>query len=68
MRKKERYEKVINWFQEMYLWPKQNYITMIPFELLIAVIPFCTMYRQAGQYDHSGIVPRLSYPGSIGGK
>jgi endonuclease-3 len=64
MRKKERYEKVINWFQENVPVAETELHYNDPFELLIAVI----LSAQSGQYDHSGIVPRLSYPGSIGGK
>ena len=45
MRKKERYEKVIAWFQEN-----------IPVAETDRCYSFCTMYGQTGEYDHSPFV------------
>ena len=57
MRKKERYEKVIAWFQENVPVAETELHYNNPYELLIAVILSA----------HSAFVSGFSYSGSVGG-
>ena len=49
MRKKERYEKVIAWFQDNVPVAETELHYNNPYS-------FCTMYGQTGEYDHSPFV------------
>ena len=56
MRKKERYRKVIAWFQDNIPVAETELHYNNPYELLIAVILSAQCARQTGEYHHSSFV------------
>ena len=52
MTKKERYEKVIAWFQENVPVAETELHYNNPYELADRRYPLRTVYRQAGEHDH----------------
>ncbi len=64
MRKKERYEKVIAWFQENVPVAETELHYNDPYELLIAVILSAQCTDKRVNIDHSPSLQGLPYPGS----
>lgn len=61
MTTKERYAGVIKWFQENKPIAETELQYHDPFQLLIAVIPVGTMYRQTGKHDNPGSIRSIPY-------
>ena len=63
MTKKERYERLIAYFEKERPQAETELVYHDPFQLLVAVI---LSARQKGQYDYSGPLCRLPNPPSHG--